>query len=132
MSKSIVLFFFLFIFNFTYQIEAVDLNKYYNFAINFFEGLSKTGNQTCANILKQDKDHYMKVINKILYEVEIEQHTIPIAIFNNLFDLLFLEENCHISELLTLYLGIQIKEVFEAKLVEIGRALKGVLEVEVK
>ena len=132
MSKFIILFFFFFIFNFSYQIEDGDLNKYYNYIIKIFEGMSKTGNETCANILREDKDHYINVIKKILTEVEIEEHTIPTAIFNNLLDLLFLEENCHISELLTLYLGIQIKEVFEAKLVEIGKALRGVINADVK
>ena len=132
MSKFIILFIFFFIFNFSYQIEIEDLEKYYSYAIYIFEGMSKTGNKTCANILREDKDFYLNVIKKILIEVEIEKHTIPTAIFNNLLDLLFLEENCHISELLTLYLGTQIKEVFEAKLVEIGKALRGVINADVK
>ena len=132
MNKLILLFFFLFIFNFSYQIEDEDLEKYYNYSIILFEGMSKTGNKTCANILREDKDHYIKVIKKILHEVQIEKHTIPTAIFNSLLDLLFLEENCHISELFTLFLGVQIKDIFENKLIEIGKALIPVLGFKVE
>ena len=132
MDKFILLFFFLLIFNLSYQITDEDLDKYYRYAINLFEGMSTTGNETCANILKEDKEHYINVIKKILYEVEMQNHSIPIAIFNSLLDLLFLEEHCHISELLTLYLGIQIQDVFESKLVEIGRALRPILNLDVQ
>ena len=79
MGKFILLLFFLLIFNLSHQISNEDLDKYYKYAVNIFEGMSKTGNETCANILKEDKEHYINVIKKILYEMEMQNHTIPIA-----------------------------------------------------
>ena len=126
MNKIILLFLFLIIFNHSYQIDQEKLNKYYRYAIYFLEGMSKNGNKECANILKQEESDYKDIIEKILNQVA-EGIDVAIAIFNNILDLLFLEQKCHISELFTLYLGIQINDVFEAKLREIGVALKSVL-----
>ena len=126
MNKIILLFLFLIIFNHSYQIDQEKLNKYYRYAIYFLEGMSKNGNKECANILKQEESDYKDIIEKILNQVA-EGNDVAIEIFNNILDLLFLEQKCHISELFTLYLGIQINDVFEAKLREIGVALKSVL-----
>ena len=48
-----------------------------------------------------------------------------------IFDLLFLEESCHLTQLLTLYAGIKIENVLNQKLYDIGEVLPDILDYHV-
>ena len=133
MKKFIFLICFLMILNFSLEITDEDIDKYYEYAIYFLTGLANKPDgekAECASLLEENRDYLLQILKKISHQME-EGIELSSVISKYIFDLLFLEESCHLTQLLTLYAGIKIENVLNQKLYDIGKVLPDILNYHV-
>ena len=133
MKNFISLLCFLIILNPSLEIIDEDIDKYYEYAIYFLTGLANKldGEKAqCVSLLEENRDYLLQIIKKISHQME-EGIELSSVISKYIFDLLFLEESCHLTQLLTLYAGIKIENLFNDKLYDIGKVLPDILDYHV-
>ena len=113
------------------QISDEDLNKYYDYAVLFLKGLANSNETKCANLLETQKDFLMTIVKDVMIKID-EGKDIYSAIFTHILEIMFLEKDCHLTELLTLYAGTKNKKIFEDKLYNIGQVLPEALNYYIK
>ena len=134
MKNFISLLCFLIILNPSLEIIDEDIDKYYEYAIYFLTWLANKldGEKAqCVSLLEENRDYLLQIIKKISHQME-EGIELSSVISKYIFDLLFLEESCHLTQLLTLYAGIKIENLFNDKLYDIGKVLPDILDYHVK
>ena len=137
MNKYVFMFFFLIAFNLTKQLTEEEIqkyNNYYDYVVSFLDGLAnKKGGQKgkCATLLENNKEHFVPII------IDIKNQTdngvdLSTAFLKHIFDFLFLEEACHITQLATFYTGMKIEEVLNETLYQIGKNLNEIISLNIK
>ena len=121
MNKYAFMFFFLIAFNLTKQITEEEIKKYndyYDYVVAFLDGLAnKDGNEKgkCATLLENNKEHFIPVIIDIKNQTDNGVDFSAVFV-KHIFDFLFLEESCHVTQFLTFYTGMKIEEIFNETL----------------
>ena len=121
----------------TLQITEDEIKKYYeyyDYAVSLLDGLAnKAEGQKgkCASLLENNKEYLLPIIIDIKNQTDfgVELST---AFFKHIFDLLFLEESCHVTQLLTLYIGMAIDEVRNETIYQIGKIIPEIISIKIK
>ena len=129
--KKYVLLFCLLTLCFSKEISDEDLEQYYDYAVLFLKGLANNEEAKCANLLQTNKEYLMTIVKDIMNKINDGKDIIS-AVFTHILELLFLEEDCHLIELLTLYTGAKNETIFNDKLYNIGQKLPDVLNYYVE
>ena len=136
MNKYVFMFFFLIAFNLTIQLTEEDIekyNNYYDYAVSFLDGLAKKDGEQkgkCATLLENNKEYFIPII------IDIKNQTdngvdLSTAFIKHIFDFLFLEEACHITQLATFYTGMKIDEIFNETLYQIGKEINEIIGLKI-
>ena len=136
MNKYVFMFFFLIAFNLTIQLTEEDIekyNNYYDYAVSFLDGLAKKDGEQkgkCATLLENNKEYFIPII------IDIKNQTdngvdLSAAFLKHIFDFLFLEESCHVTQLATFYTGMKIDEIFNETLYQIGKEINEIIGLKI-
>ena len=152
MEKYYFFFICLFFINLPYltKSDESEISKeelYYDYLVAFTRGFGITKEKKCSILLEENKEVILPVFAKIIKKYtddgeeekkseneedkkEDEDESILSIILHNYKLFFLLEEDCHLSQLATVYTGFQCEEVLKEKLELIGKEMKnsGILD----
>ncbi len=137
MNKYILLFCFIISINLSNEIEKEELEKYYDYVTIIIDGMANKGKGKgkCAEHMIKYRNDLIEAIMDIIEEdgksEKIEDIINIILKHLGLIKLYNLQVNCNISTLQQLMTDLENKNKFEETIIEIGKALYGIIDYSV-